>query len=211
MSGAELLMITASAAQATGAVMRGISAFQTSRVQAELTRREGEQALQAAQQEQDAILIEGDRVMGEARAQAGASGFDLSGSASDILAGLASERSIAARTAMVEGDAARTAAMVQAREIKRAGNAELLSGLVEGAGAAAQGAFNVKQGRAEAARHQTAMASTRAATPARPGPPVTPGTPVAASAYRRSGPGLGRAPSMTARARVRTRGPWHEN
>jgi hypothetical protein len=144
MSGAEA-MAAAAVLQASGQVMGGVSAYRTARLQAELRRREGEQALQRAQLEQDAILAEGDRAIGEGYAAAGASGLDLSGSATDIFSRLAAERSQMARTSLYEGQMGRDASIIEAREMKRAGKDALISSFLQAgstvlsAGASIQG------------------------------------------------------------------------
>jgi hypothetical protein len=170
MSGIELMALAASAAQVAGSVVRGVSAYNTSRTQAALAEREGEAARARGQVEQDIALIEGERVIGQARAAAGASGFDLSGSPSEIFARLAAERSATARTAIYEGEAARDAAMVEARQIRAAGKAELFGSLLEAGGQAVAGAQSFKAARVEA---WGAKARARIPGPMAPAPRVS--------------------------------------
>jgi hypothetical protein len=136
MSGAEIALIGAAALKAGGQIMGGVSAYRSSRLQAELRRREGDQAMQRAQIEQDAILAEGERAIGEGYAAAGASGLDLSGSATDIFGRLAAERSQMASTSLYEGQMGKDAAYQEARGMKKAGDAALISSFMQ-AGATA--------------------------------------------------------------------------
>jgi adenine-specific DNA methylase len=173
MSGLEIAQAAATGAQVAGSVIKGVSAFQNSRLQAALTKREGDAALAQSQVEQDITLAEGERAAGEARAAAGAGGFDLSGSPTDILGRLAAERSAAARTSLYEGQTTRDAAYFEAKQIKKAGNMEALSAGLEAVTTAASGgmqAYEAGKGRRAAkqvAKEQGAWAAkTRARVPA---------------------------------------------
>jgi hypothetical protein len=170
MSGVEVAAIAATAMQTAASVVKGVSALQQSRMQAKLTQREGDAALASAQVEQDLTLAEGERVMGEARAAAGASGFDLSGSASDIFARLAAERQSAAATSLYEGDMAKTNAYIEASQIKKAGKAEFIGSMLEAGATAISGGSSIAGNRSAARASQTAqsnawMAQARARVP----------------------------------------------
>lgn len=177
MSGTELLAAIAIGAQAGGSMMRGITAYQSARLQAAIARQEGDAALRASEVEQDQMLTEGDRVIGEARAAAAGSGFDLAGSAGDILSRLAAERSAAARMAMDDGSAARQAAYLQARELNRAGRQELLGATVEAAGSVAAGMLGIQQQRRAETRHRETMERNRLPPPPPNKPPKAPRSP----------------------------------
>jgi hypothetical protein len=167
MSGAEIALIGAAALKAGGQVMGGVSAYRNARLQAELRRREGDQALQRAQIEQDAILAEGDRAIGEGYAAAGASGLDLSGSATDIFGRLAAERSQMARTSLFEGQMGKDAAYVEAREMKRAGKDAMISSFMQAGSTALSAGSDIAGARsaATAAEQNQWMAGARAKVP----------------------------------------------
>jgi hypothetical protein len=145
MSGVEIAMIAATTAQVGSSVVKGVSSYQNSRLQAKLAQRDGDQALQRGQIEQDIALTEGERIIGEGKALAGSSGFDLSGSPSDIFARLGAERSAAARTSMYEGQTARENAYIEAKQIKKAGDMEALSAGLEAVSTAVSGGMSAYQ------------------------------------------------------------------
>lgn len=167
MSGAEIALMAASALKAGGQIIGGVSAYRNARLQAELRRREGDQALQRAQIEQDAILAEGDRAIGEGYAAAGASGLDLSGSATDIFGRLAAERSQMARTSLFEGQMGKDAAYVEAREMKRAGKDAMISSFMQAGSTALSAGSDIAGARsaATAAEQNQWMAGARAKVP----------------------------------------------
>ena len=167
MSGAEIALAAAAALKAGGQVMGGVSAYRTAQLQAELRRREGDQALQRAQIEQDAILAEGDRAIGEGYAAAGASGLDLSGSASEIFGRLAAERSQMARVSLFEGQMGKDAAYAEARGMKKAGKSALISSLMEATATSISAFSDIKgaQASAKAAEQSQWMDSARAKVP----------------------------------------------
>lgn len=175
MSGTEMMGAASAGLQAAGSLMRGITAYQSARMQAAIARREGDAAMRAAEVEQDQMLTEGDRALGEARAAAGGGGFDLSGSAGDILARLAAERSAAARMAMDDGRSAKENAYLQAREFNRAGRQELAGSVLEAAGAVAGGAAGIQEQRRAETRHRETMERYRLPAPSRTKPPPRPG------------------------------------
>lgn len=174
MSGAEIAVAAAAALKAGGQMMGGVSAYRTARLQAELRRREGEQALQRAQIEQDAILAEGDRAIGEGYAAAGASGLDLSGSATDIFGRLAAERSQMARTSLYEGQMGKDAANVEAREMKRAGKDAMISSFMDAGATVLSAGSDIKgaRGAAKAAEQARWIDTTRARIPQPMKPPA---------------------------------------
>lgn len=172
MSGTEMMGAAAAGLRAAGSLMQGITAYQSARMQAAIARREGDAAMRAAEVEQDQMLTEGDRALGEARAVAAGSGFDLSGSAGDILARLAAERSAAARMAMDDGRSARENAYLQALEFNKAGRRELVGSVIEAAGAIAGGASGIQSQRRAEQRHRDTMERNRVPAPA----PKRPGT-----------------------------------
>jgi hypothetical protein len=163
MSGVEIAMMAATAAQVGSSVVKGVSSYQNSRIQAQLAKRDGDQALQRGQIEQDIALTEGERIIGEGKAVAGASGFDLSGSPSDIFARLGAERSAAARTSMYEGQVARENAYIEAKQIKKAGNMEALGAGLEAVSTAVSGGMSAYQAGAprRAAKEQRVWTETQ--------------------------------------------------
>jgi hypothetical protein len=167
MSGAEIALVAAAALKAGGQIMGGVSAYRTAKLQAELRRREGDQALQRAQIEQDAILAEGERAIGEGMAAAGASGLDLSGSATDIFGRLAAERSQMARVSLFEGQMGKDAAYAEARGMKKAGKDALISSLMEATATSISAFSDIKgaQGAAQAAEQSQWMSQAGSKVP----------------------------------------------
>lgn len=147
-----MLVVASSGMQVASQLSAGISQKRSADTQAALTLREGEQAKVRAQNEQDAALNEGARAMGEAQASAGAFGFDMSGSASDIIARLAAERSQVARTAIFEGDMAAQNASIEAAQLRKSGKAAMTSAIISSVGSVLGGAAQIKENKANAAK-----------------------------------------------------------
>lgn len=130
MSGVEIAMAVATAANVGGQIYQGISALQSAQLQSAITEREGQFALSRSTMEAENIAIEGERAIAEARASAGAYGFDLTGSASDIFARIAAERTAAARGAAFDGDLAYKNAQIEAEQIRKTGKQQFISSMM---------------------------------------------------------------------------------
>jgi hypothetical protein len=159
---AAMLTLAATGAQVGSGLLSGYSAFQNGQMQAKLAEREGELAMQRARAEQDITMTEGQRALGEARAAAGASGFDLSGSASDIFGQLAAETSAAARMSMYEGDLAQQNSLIEAKQLRKNAQNQLISSVTGAIGQAIAGVSSANAESAAAAKSKMDNASTAA-------------------------------------------------